>query len=320
MDSHQSLLVSSSWRAPLEQPSHHQWQPPPPAPRHRQPWSLPATSYSLQYTAYSAQPAPQYDHEYQPPILPEPSYHSAPSSSSSQTDSPRFPDASSWDGELYRFETDQAQDVPEDGAQLPNTVSLSPSPPPRIKEEDVPVDGFIFEGPKSHILPSHAYVPMAEVPLRATQATRAQRQFMGVFRLDPFAINNPSLQSQSGDRDTDYSGEKIGPLKQPGREFQWQLEFFDGLKPEPAEASTVPSLTEDRSPSPEISLSLPGTEEDDRIQLAGWDSPPSNPLYSSYTHEPASYVPTPVQGLNWLRHQTGSSAEGSAYSDSPPRE
>ncbi|KAI0087417.1 hypothetical protein BDY19DRAFT_907584 [Irpex rosettiformis] len=346
MDSHQSdlsaTLVSSSWRnhidhplpPPAQQPSHHQWQHPQSEPQQRHPWPSSSASYALHYTAYTGQSGPDFDNEYRPTLLAGPSYHplshsqsssssSPAASSSSQSSSPRFPHSSDWDADLYRFEPDQAHDAEDDIPQLPNTVSLSPSPPPRpqspcIKEEDVSVDGFIFEGPKATASSSHAFAPMAEVPLRATQATKAQRRFMGVFRLDPFAINNPSAQLSSAEKDTDYSGEKIGPLKEPGREFQFQLELYDALKPELAEVPPVPSVAQDRSVSPDISLSYPVQEDDEAMQQAEWDVQPRTSLYSVFGHDPSSFVPTPVHSLNWLKLQGGSSADGSAYSDSPP--
>lgn len=335
MDSHHSLsasLISNAWRAnlghPAPQPAHHQWQHTQP----RQQWPQSSSaSYALQYTAYSGESGPDYEPEYQQPaIISGPSYHSlsqpSASSSSSQASSPRFHQSSDWDADLYRFDPDQSQDAHDDMPQLPNTVSLSPSPPPhpqspRVKEEDIAGDGFIFDGPKMLDLTSHSFAPMTEVPLRATQATKAMRRLMGVFRLDPFAINNSSAHGKTTEKDTDWSGEKIGPLRYPGREIQFQLDLDDALKPEP-DAADMPALSRDRSSSPGMSLSYLEQEREDNaaLQPPEWEASPQTSLYSSLANESSSFVPTPAHSLSWLKLQAGSSADGSSYSDSPPSE
>jgi hypothetical protein len=105
--------------------------------------------------------------------------------------------------------------------------------------------------------------PPAEVPLRATQASKEMRRMMGVFRLNPFAMH-----SLSRGRDTDdspdgsptasvsWSGE-AGPLDQEPVMFEFQL-HISGLD------------TEDDRPllrSQDLSSRLPTISAHDESQL-----------------------------------------------------
>lgn len=55
------------------------------------------------------------------------------------------------------------------------------------------------------------------------------RRLMGVFRLDPFAINNTARNENPN---TDWSGDEIGPLAESPKTFEFQLDIFDAVKPE----------------------------------------------------------------------------------------
>ncbi|EIN08611.1 hypothetical protein PUNSTDRAFT_45067 [Punctularia strigosozonata HHB-11173 SS5] len=99
----------------------------------------------------------------------------------------------------------------------PSAASASPPAPARIKREPEADESFVFEHPSASFAgsqPQHPFstglspspalggdaygggqgqmsnVVPSEVPLRATQASAAQRRMMGVFRLNPFAMHD----------------------------------------------------------------------------------------------------------------------------------
>lgn len=300
----------------------------------RETWNTLPQTYSL---SFSDAVPPEYagagshfDPDYQSAILSDPyatvthppsQSHSRPSSSSSlhsNLDPPRLATAS-WDSDLYRFDPEPEPDH-EDLEAAPPTLELPVSEAsrpgsPRVKQEETVSDEFVFEGPIliGRALP--AYAPMTEVPLRATQASKPMRRLMGVFRLDPFAINNTARNENPN---TDWSGDEIGPLAESPKTFEFQLDIFDAVKPE------VPALGgafDSSSPSPvPSSLSYPPEQEDEDRDR--WDSPSQTVLSSpSIMSEPISYetVITPAQTLGYaMRYDTATSSDGGTYSSSPP--
>lgn len=292
-----------------------------------------SSSYGLSLIGNSVQDyagsGSQFDSDYlKSALLPEPftSVTSRPSSSSSHTsnlDPPRF-ESASWDNDLYRFEPDAEQPHHHDSQPPPavaavalSVASPSRSPSPRVKQEELVSDDFVFEGPLvTGQFP--AFASMTEVPLRCTGASKEARRMMGVFRLDPFTIHNAARPENAN---TDWSGEQIGPLRHKPRTFEFQLELDDAIKPE-----QPPCLTAVDSPvqSPSLStssLSYPNDPEDEeREQTQSWVSSPPSRLYSPPTvSEP--FVPnmTPAQ-LEWqMNYQnTAANPDGRYYSSSPP--
>lgn len=73
---------------------------------------------------------------------------------------------------------------------------------------------------------------MPEVPLRATNACRAQKQMMGSFRLDPFAMHNGVKLGPGGQSGGMTNGEgstgglpEPGPLEEEPQTFEWLVEL-----------------------------------------------------------------------------------------------
>ncbi|KAI0036091.1 hypothetical protein K488DRAFT_67859 [Vararia minispora EC-137] len=113
----------------------------------------------------------------------------------------------------------------------PNFDARSPSSPP-VKLE--PVDevrasatglGFVMEEPLprgggSAVMAASDSFPLAgeaQVPLRATQASKEMRGMMSVFRLNPFAIQGGVPEPAPEAR----------PLSAPGEVIQWQLPWTE---------------------------------------------------------------------------------------------
>ncbi|KAG6335120.1 hypothetical protein ID866_3960 [Astraeus odoratus] len=98
--------------------------------------------------------------------------------------------------------------------------SLSKLEPVKSDPEDAPgSDCFVMEfsgSASAHA--SSSLAPPTEVPLRATQASKAMRKMMGVFRLNPFSMHDSSVQST-----TTWTGEEAGPLEEEPQMFEFQL-------------------------------------------------------------------------------------------------
>lgn len=90
--------------------------------------------------------------------------------------------------------------------------------------------------------PTSSLVPPTEVPLRATQASKAMRRMMGVFRLNPFSMHDSSVQSTSN-----WTGEEAGPLEEEPQMFEFQLHVpgcEDSATDSDRAVSPLPSLGE----------------------------------------------------------------------------
>jgi hypothetical protein len=90
-------------------------------------------------------------------------------------------------------------------------------------------DGFIME----LVTPDtteylQSLVPPTEVPLRASQASKEMRKMMGVFRLNPFAMDSGlgKRASSSG-----WYGEDVGPLEEDPVLLEFQIELGGGHIP-----------------------------------------------------------------------------------------
>ncbi|KAI6044000.1 hypothetical protein EDC04DRAFT_2646651 [Pisolithus marmoratus] len=89
-----------------------------------------------------------------------------------------------------------------------SVTSPSISKPDHFKSDDETVssDCFVMEfSGSASASTSSALAPPTEVPLRATQASKAMRKMMGVFRLNPFSMHDSSCQST-----TTWTGEEAG--------------------------------------------------------------------------------------------------------------
>ncbi|KAI6124525.1 hypothetical protein EDD16DRAFT_1562245 [Pisolithus croceorrhizus] len=128
------------------------------------------------------------------------------------------------------------------------TPTASPSPRPlssatihrpdhfKSEEETVSSDCFVMEfSGSASATASSALAPPTEVPLRATQASKAMRKMMGVFRLNPFSMHDSSCQSA-----TTWTGEEAGPLDEEPQMFEFQL-LIPGYEDSPSESDTLDS-------------------------------------------------------------------------------
>nr|GAT59264.1 predicted protein [Mycena chlorophos] len=110
---------------------------------------------------------------------------------------------------------------------------------PNIKQEQPDDDGFIVDASPSNstrnstaLAHALACAPPTEVPLRATQASARMRRMMGVFRLNPFAIQLQKGQRPPSKTDCTWAGGEARPLDEPPRVFEFQLALEQPLLPE----------------------------------------------------------------------------------------
>ena len=126
-----------------------------------------------------------------------------------------------------------------------SSISSSASiPPVKVEPEDaVPADCFVmeFSAPTPAAQASSSLAPPTEVPLRATQASKAMRKMMGVFRLNPFSMHESGAQPT-----TTWTGEEAGPLEEEPQMFEFQLNLpgyepaqSDPVQPQPASSNKL---------------------------------------------------------------------------------
>ncbi|KAJ7204843.1 hypothetical protein GGX14DRAFT_698748 [Mycena pura] len=125
-----------------------------------------------------------------------------------------------------------------------SSSAAPPSPPPpaapapAVKQELPDDDGFIMDAASTFGPLASAFVcaPPTEVPLRATQAGRRMRRMMGVFRLNPFAIQGGRKgtgAAAAADACT-WAGGEARPLEEPPQLFEFQVVLERPLLPEVA--------------------------------------------------------------------------------------
>ena len=108
-------------------------------------------------------------------------------------------------------------------ARASSRASSSRSPPVKLESDEVSsADCFVMEFATSvpAAQDSTSLAPPTEVPLRATQASKAMRKMMGVFRLNPF-----SMHEGGGQATTTWIGEEAGPLEEEPQIFEFQLDI-----------------------------------------------------------------------------------------------
>ncbi|KIJ14722.1 hypothetical protein PAXINDRAFT_180908 [Paxillus involutus ATCC 200175] len=140
-------------------------------------------------------------------------------------------DNPTWGDGLYTIDDPETASNSEppastSGATSPSarasSVSSSASVAPvKLEPEDSAGDCFVmeFSACTSAAQASSSLAPPTEVPLRATQASKAMRKMMGVFRLNPF-----SMHESSGQATTTWTGEDAGPLEEEPQMFEFQLD------------------------------------------------------------------------------------------------
>jgi hypothetical protein len=130
----------------------------------------------------------------------------------------------------------------DDGLDVEQAALLTHRSTPLVKEEQE--DGsvtaaFVFESSPSTPGPANEGPRETQVPLRATQATKAMRKMMSVFRLNPFAVQGSAP-----------TVEEAGPLEEEGRLFEFQLRLGDTTPPSSPPVRSGSTLPESRTTSP----------------------------------------------------------------------
>lgn len=239
-------------------------------------WSSPSSSSSSTYppascSVYRHHPSTSIDHpaDYphtpQRPIVP-PSQSSLPACLSAppsppfarhHSNHPRSINSSfnsSWvaGSGLYSVDTTDTSNSELTPPCTSSAASPSPRPPSSTlskresqksdQDDSVGADCFVMEFSGSASAPTSSLAPPTEVPLRATQASKAMRRMMGVFRLNPFSMHDSSMQSTST-----WTGEEAGPLEEEPQMFEFQL-HVPGCEESASEsdrgASPLPSVGE----------------------------------------------------------------------------
>ena len=130
----------------------------------------------------------------------------------------------------------------DDGLDVEHAPILTHKSVGVVKEEqeDSSVTAaFVFESSPSTPGPSNEGPRETQVPLRATQATKAMRKMMSVFRLNPFAVQGSAPTM-----------EEAGPLEEEGRLFEFQLRLGDSSPPSSPPVRPASTLPDTRTTSP----------------------------------------------------------------------
>ncbi|KAG0706942.1 hypothetical protein DFH29DRAFT_899269 [Suillus ampliporus] len=235
----------------------------------------------------------------------EPSQRHLPSTSSSsfertsqQHRSPsagsfKFDDAS-WGATLYTMDDRNSHSH----SQPPTVTSTSPSarassrasssrsPPVKLEQDEVSgADCFVMEFATSvpAAQDSTSLAPPTEVPLRATQASKAMRKMMGVFRLNPFSMHEGGGQAMST-----WMGEDAGPLDEEPQIFEFQLDV--GYRESDEEDDEQPpshlqTLVEVPEPEPDVNTRWAEGDDADLlyppVSHSSWAT--NEPVCASYT-------------------------------------
>jgi hypothetical protein len=130
----------------------------------------------------------------------------------------------------------------DDGLDVEHAPIITHKSAAVVKEEqeDLSVTAaFVFESSPSTPGPSNEGPRETQVPLRATQATKAMRKMMSVFRLNPFAVQGSAPTM-----------EEAGPLEEEGRLFEFQLRLGDTSPPSSPPMRPASTLPDTRTTSP----------------------------------------------------------------------
>jgi hypothetical protein len=130
----------------------------------------------------------------------------------------------------------------DDGLDVEPAALMTHRSTPVVKEEQEEgsmTAAFVFESSPSTPGPTNEGPRETQVPLRATQATKAMRKMMSVFRLNPFAVQGSAP-----------TVEEAGPLEEEGRLFEFQLRLGDSPPPSSPLVRSGSTLPESRTTSP----------------------------------------------------------------------
>jgi hypothetical protein len=112
--------------------------------------------------------------------------------------------------------------------------------------------------------------PPAQVPLRATQASKEMRLMMGVFRLNPFAMHSFHLNGD-GESAKEHAMaspagpwcSEVGPLEEEPIIFEFQLDIIGGIKQENEGEGEIGS----KDDAPPAESEIPGFSAHEESQL-----------------------------------------------------
>ncbi|KAF8137599.1 hypothetical protein EV363DRAFT_1156564 [Boletus edulis] len=226
---------------------------------------------------------------------------------SSMTTNPKY-DSHTWGDGLYTIDDPEtasnserpASSVATSPSARASSISSSTSfPPVKVEPEDsVASDCFVMEFSASTpaAQASSSLAPPTEVPLRATQASKAMRKMMGVFRLNPFSMHESGAQPT-----TTWTGEEAGPLEEEPQMFEFQLDLpgydrasSDPVQPQPTSSNRPDGDFDDTGNWAECNESLQYPPTSHPAWL-GNDSPASYTLPSlrPYSPHPSLHSPSP---------------------------
>ena len=224
-----------------------------------EPWDTPQTSWTID-SSYStlqsavqpseptsSQPTPSGAHSLQHPLPDSPRCDPSLASRISVTElghlSSHSPGLRGLDS-MFRFPPSGGDLLytMDDGLDVEQATLMTHRSTPLVKEEQE--DGsvtaaFVFESTPSTPGPANEGPRETQVPLRATQATKAMRKMMSVFRLNPFAVQGSAP-----------TVEEAGPLEEEGRLFEFQLRLGDSTPPSSPPVRSASTLPESRTASP----------------------------------------------------------------------
>ncbi|KAG1761080.1 hypothetical protein EDD22DRAFT_848000 [Suillus occidentalis] len=207
----------------------------------------------------------------------------------------KFDDAS-WGSTLYTMDdrSTPSHSIPptvtsaSPSARASSRASSSRSPPVKLEQDDVSgADCFVMEFATSvpAAQDSASLAPPTEVPLRATQASKAMRKMMGVFRLNPFSMHEGGGQAMSS-----WMGEDAGPLDEEPQVFEFQLDV--GYRDSDEEE------LEEHHLQPLIEVPEPAPDENTRW-AEGDESDLSYPSHNSWaTNDPPCYTLPSLRSYN----------------------
>ncbi|KAH7887003.1 hypothetical protein F5I97DRAFT_1090529 [Phlebopus sp. FC_14] len=248
-------------------------------------WSAPyPPNYRQSAFAYLASP-PRSSPAQQPPLSPPPSY--------SRPTHPFPPPA--WPDSIYTLDSPPPAPSPSPSARASSIASSLSAPHVKLEHDDPPgSDCFVMEfsptSPAAQACSSLA--PPTQVPLRATQASKAMRKMMGVFRLNPFAIHE-----SAGQPTTTWSGEDPGPLEEEPQMFEFQLDLPGCESTTPAtESARIRSHSPDQLHTADVHDAAASWQETSHtsshyssLAHPSWlqdEAPPSYPLPSLRQYSP----------------------------------
>ncbi|KAG8216929.1 hypothetical protein J3R82DRAFT_7205 [Butyriboletus roseoflavus] len=296
---------------------------------HYSAWSTPAVSYpsppppspppyvalnsSYRHSAFTL-----FNHSDYPPsssrqilssIHPSLASSLSPTASSARPSSITKYDSQPWGDGLYTIDDPETASNSErpassvatsPSARASSIVSSASIPPVKLEPEDVvAADCFVmeFSATSSAAQASSSLAPPTEVPLRATQASKAMRKMMGVFRLNPF-----SMHESGGQPTTTWTGEEAGPLEEEPQIFEFQLDLpgyepapTDPVQPQPPSSNKVDGDLDDAGNWPECNEPPLRYSTASHAGWLGNDAPATYTLPSlrPYSPHPPLHSPSP---------------------------